>query len=668
MRFILILFLILFMIVSSLFVITLSSNKNPSPQDIVHAEEGSGPGGGTPAIEKIKPDTAPVTERAEVIGLKETDADNGDLEAVENEGPSVQEYHEEDPYSSSRDEEAASDQITVQDADGKDPENDTIKIFLDGDMENGICLGTASCGKESSMALEQYGSDLADTGFSFEWKNTDLEMEPGSTHFLYIYYYSTRSGWDHIRKEINITGRKPGDSRIKIFIDKPSGQTSLETLSGIVGWAVNTSSSENTGIGKVEVYIDGPRGFGRKIGDADYGVPRSGVVDFFKNDNYLYSGFKLDTDATGLEPGSKHTIFVYAESSDNPVSYNFEKTDIYISGTGQNKAVIEAVVDLRRISSDNTLHIEGYAIENERLEEFLQQQKEESIADNNTGENSDAGDSGFSDTAGISLKKLVFKSSRDGNDNIYSINLDGTGLQRLTDYKGADIYPEVSPDGKKIAYTSDIGGIWQIMVMDWDGKNKRQITNNSFRCAYPSWSHDMKYIYFEAYLDGDWELYRISSSGAGQKRLTHNSDGHDWHPSGHPSDYKIIFESGMPGHDDIYIMDNDGSSISRIFSQHQRRRTPDLSNDSTKITYTRYFGDNSEVYYADIRDQDEKRITYNEDWDGHPMFSPDGRLIVYEQRSGGKEDLIIYDIETGSKTNVTNSGYYDSDACFMYQK
>jgi len=302
------------------------------------------------------------------------------------------------------------------------------------------------------------------------------------------------------------------------------------------------------------------------------------------------------------------------------------------------------------------------------VEDFLQQQKEESSTDQAAEISSPTENSQSLASGSYSVKKLVFKSNRDGNDNIYSINLDGSDWQRLTDHNGADLYPEVSPDGEKIAYTSDINGTWQIMIMDWNGQNKRQVTHNGSRSAYPSWSYDMKYIYFEAFIDGDWELYRINSDGTGQKRLTHNSGGHDWHPSGHPFDTKIIFESGMPGHDDIYIMNHDGSTVSRIFKTHERRRTPDLSSDSTKLTYTRYFGNNSEVYYADIRDQNEIRITQNGDWDGHPMFSPDGKLIVYEERSGGKEDLIIFNIETGEKANITNTGHNDSDACFMYQK
>jgi len=657
MRVILILFLILFVIVSSLFLTTFISKMTGAPPDMELAAEAPPEEESMAIVSDNKPDTAPGIEvleepRADEAGFQS--ADKGTDSAAEDDG---------------REEEEASLQETGEpeyaktvDAAGEEPEQDTVRIYLDGDMENGIYLGAASYGTASSRAAELYGPDLADTGFSFRWKDTGLDLEPGSTHFVYIYYYNTENGWDYLRQEINITGPKPGNADIKVFIDEPGEKKAIDTLQRIRGWALDSTASGSTGISRVRVFLNGPRGFGLELGEADYGIPRSGVVDFYQNQDFLYSGYNMDLDGPGLEPGTKHTLFIYAEGQSG--AYNFEKTDVYISGERQEKAVIEASVDIQALVSDDTLIIEGYAVSRDQVQEFLQKQQQESSA----GDASQASDSDLSqDRDGYSIRKVVFKSNRDGNYNIYSIDLDGSDWQRLTDNNGDDLYPEVSPDGKKIAYTADIGGVWQIMIMDWDGSGKRQITNNSYRSAYPAWSHDMKYIFFEAYLDGDWELFRINTDGSGQKRLTHNSGGHDWHPSAHPFDSKVIFESGMPGHDDIYIMNSDGSAVSRIFSRHERRRTPDMSPDSTKLTYTRYFGDNSEVYYADIRDQDEIRITTNGDWDGHPMFSPDGKLIVYEQRSGGKEDIIIYDIQTGQKTNITNTGYKDSDGCFMYQ-
>ena len=46
---------------------------------------------------------------------------------------------------------------------------------------------------------------------------------------------------------------------------------------------------------------------------------------------------------------------------------------------------------------------------------------------------------------------LAFVSERDGNSEIYVMNVDGTGLLRLTDNPGRDTDPAWSPDGKRIA-------------------------------------------------------------------------------------------------------------------------------------------------------------------------------------------------------------------------
>jgi TolB protein len=307
---------------------------------------------------------------------------------------------------------------------------------------------------------------------------------------------------------------------------------------------------------------------------------------------------------------------------------------------------------MQKLNQDSIIEITGWAVDKNVLKE--KQMLEEKVSEID-GE--------------YSIKKVVYTSTRDGNENIYSINLDGTGLTRLTDHPGSDLYPEASPDGKKIAYTSDIGGIWQIMIMDWDGKNKKQITYNHFRSGYPSWSYDSKYIYFEAYIDGDWELFRIKSDGTEQKRLTFNPNFHDWHPNGHPYNYEIIYESGITGQENIYVMDHNGSGKRNVCDDGPRRRAPDVSPDGSRITYMSYSGDNSEIWIMDYNGQNEIRLTDNPDWDGHPSFSPDGKYIVYEEgKESVEEDLILMDLITGQRINITNSPYIDADASFLYQE
>ena len=59
---------------------------------------------------------------------------------------------------------------------------------------------------------------------------------------------------------------------------------------------------------------------------------------------------------------------------------------------------------------------------------------------------------------------LTFVSNRDGNWEIYAINVDGSWLRRITDNPTTDGLPEWSADGLRIAFRSDRGGAWAIWV------------------------------------------------------------------------------------------------------------------------------------------------------------------------------------------------------------
>ena len=86
--------------------------------------------------------------------------------------------------------------------------------------------------------------------------------------------------------------------------------------------------------------------------------------------------------------------------------------------------------------------------------------------------------------------RVAFMSDRDGNWEIYVVNLDGTDLQRLTDSPAVEGLPTWSPEGESIAFVSDLGGSWAIWAMDADGANSRALFDLGGGGLGPNWTQE----------------------------------------------------------------------------------------------------------------------------------------------------------------------------------
>jgi TolB protein len=81
-----------------------------------------------------------------------------------------------------------------------------------------------------------------------------------------------------------------------------------------------------------------------------------------------------------------------------------------------------------------------------------------------------------SDTAPAgSGARVAFMSARDGNWEVYLVDIAVGTEKRLTNNGAQDGLPTWSPDGKSIAFVSNRGGAWAIWVMDADGGNQRKL-------------------------------------------------------------------------------------------------------------------------------------------------------------------------------------------------
>lgn len=124
-------------------------------------------------------------------------------------------------------------------------------------------------------------------------------------------------------------------------------------------------------------------------------------------------------------------------------------------------------------------------------------------------------------------KQILFASDRDGAIQLFTVNLNGRGLHRVTNLPAIRGRSDWSPDGQSIVTYS--GEAWnrEVYMVNADGSNVRQLTPTGGNSQGPSFSPDGKWVVFTAYFDkyGDdhgCEIYIIRVDGTDLRRLTDN--------------------------------------------------------------------------------------------------------------------------------------------------
>lgn len=160
--------------------------------------------------------------------------------------------------------------------------------------------------------------------------------------------------------------------------------------------------------------------------------------------------------------------------------------------------------------------------------------------------------------------KIAFTLSTDGNPEIYAINVDGTGLTRLTRSEGIDTSPVWSPDGKRIAFVSDRHGTPQIFVMSAEGGEAERVTRQGNYNQTPAWSPRGDEIAFTARDERlVFDIFVVNVETKEVRRITQDQ-GQNEHPTWSPNGRMLMFSSDRGGKRSLWVSSSDGNVQRRI--------------------------------------------------------------------------------------------------------
>lgn len=235
------------------------------------------------------------------------------------------------------------------------------------------------------------------------------------------------------------------------------------------------------------------------------------------------------------------------------------------------------------------------------------------------------------------VSRIAFVSNERGNFDIYTMELDGSNKQQLTNSPFGEWRPIWSPDGTQILYHSKQDGNWELYVMDANGENKVNLTNHPSSDRFADWSPDGSRIVFQSDRDVDFDLFIIDADGSNLEKIT-PTKADEYGPRWSPDGNKIVFDRETGQGREIFVMNADGSGEVQLTDAARGSYYPTWSPDGSKIAFHTNRDDNEyEIYVMNGDGSDQQRLTNNEIDDFFAAFSADGEWLLYHANLTGGE-------------------------------
>ena len=249
---------------------------------------------------------------------------------------------------------------------------------------------------------------------------------------------------------------------------------------------------------------------------------------------------------------------------------------------------------------------------------------------------------------------IVFHSNFDGDNEIYRMT--ATDLIQLTDNSWDDEYPVWSPDGEKIAFTANPDGHYDIFLMNADGSGVNRLTSSPTHEKEPAWFPDGQSIAYtretNRLIRKPVILFRVSILTKRTSRIIPGYQKGHAIPNVSPIGGLLTFTGKRTMGWDAAMYDMSKNEVTFLDEGGESCRAR-FSKDGKKLAYVSSRADGKgDIWIMNPDGTAKMRLTErNDTYDYFPSWSPDDRFIVFNSslQHDHNGDWALYVIEVKSR-------------------
>jgi Tol biopolymer transport system component len=186
--------------------------------------------------------------------------------------------------------------------------------------------------------------------------------------------------------------------------------------------------------------------------------------------------------------------------------------------------------------------------------------------------------------------------------------------------------PKDYPPGAEL-YTSDLYG-----------RDIVRLTSNKWYDAEVTVSPNGEWIVWTRVIDGNANLWRMRSDGTGEQQITFTTDWQPGAPFYLPDNDTIIFQAWResefgkvaPTPMTVFTIKADGTGLTQRTFDRDMTWGPGPAADGRHYIFTRIIdGNNHELFLGDLAGGKPRRLTWNPGFDGMKSFSRDSSKMVF---------------------------------------